>query len=229
MKRMLRVFIALALVPLGSMAEGPEATVAAGSDSKPTKPPDGETIPLFNGKDFEGWQMHLKDADVDPQDVWEVRDGAIWCKGEPFGYMRTKKEYGDFKLVVEWRWPEKPSNSGVLLRMSGEDKVWPLCMEAQLMHKRAGDVVGMGCDFNENTSPAGEFFRYAPRQHHTNEKKPGGWNTYEITCKEDTVELTVNGQLQNKATGVGVRRGYVGLQSEGSPIMFRNVKLTPLR
>jgi len=229
MKRMLSLLIAFGFVSLGSMAEGSETKPAAGSESKPTEAQDSETIALFNGKSFDGWQMHLKDSDVDPKEVWEVRDGAIWCKGEPFGYMRTKKEYSDFKLVVEWRWPEKPSNSGVLLRISGEDKVWPLCMEAQLMHRRAGDFVGMGCSFNENTSPEGELFRYAPRQHRTNEKKPGAWNTYEITCKGDTVELTVNGQHQNKATGVSVRRGYIGLQSEGSPIMFRNVKLTPLR
>ncbi len=228
MKRMLFLLIALTFVSLGIMAEGSETKSAAGSESKSAAARDSKTIDLFNGKNFRGWKMHLKDENVDPKDVWEVRDGAIWCKGEPFGYMRTKKEYSNFKLVVEWRWPEKPSNSGVLLRMSGEDKIWPLCLEAQLKNERAGDVVGMGCDFNENTRPADQFFRHAPRLHDSNEKEPGGWNTYEITCKGDVVELSVNGKFQNKATGVAVRKGYIGLQSEGSPIMFRNVKLTPL-
>lgn len=190
---------------------------------------NAEDIQLFNGKDFEGWHIHLKDPDADPKAVWEVRDGAIWCKGEPFGYLRTKAEYGDFKLVLEWRWPEAPGNSGVLFRMTGDDDVWPLCVEAQLKHERAGDVVGMGCDFNENIRPAGEFFRVAPQHNPSNEKEPGEWNTYEIVCKGDTVVLTVNGLLQNKATGIQVpERGYIGLQSEGAPIMFRNIKLTPL-
>ncbi|HQK75592.1 MAG TPA: DUF1080 domain-containing protein [Candidatus Hydrogenedentes bacterium] len=189
----------------------------------------GPAVPLFNGKDLDGWHMYLKDPDVDPKTVWDVRDGAIWCKGEPFGYLRTKQEYGNFKLVVEWRWPGEPANSGVLVRISGEDKVWPLSMEAQLKHEQAGDVVGMGCDFNENTRPAGEFFRVASRQNPSSEKKPGEWNTYEITCKGDTLELRVNGQLQDKATGMQVpAKGYIGLQSEGGPIMFRNIKLTLL-
>jgi hypothetical protein len=113
--------------------------------------------------------------------------------------------------------------------MSGEEKIWPLCMEAQLMHTRAGDFVGMGCDFNENKNTPGEFIRYAPRHNDSNERDPGGWNTYEIVCKGDTITLTINGQLQNKATGVSVRKGYIGLQSEGSPIVFRNIRLTPLR
>ncbi|HQE76458.1 MAG TPA: DUF1080 domain-containing protein, partial [Candidatus Hydrogenedentes bacterium] len=67
------------------------------------------------------------------------------------------------------------------------------------------------------------------RQNPSSEKKPGEWNTYEITCKGDTLELRVNGQLQNKATGMQVpAKGYIGLQSEGGPIMFRNIKLTLL-
>ncbi len=212
-------------LPFGMVKIEGDYKTAADSESMPAK----DTINLFNGKDFEGWHMYLKDADANPKDVWKVRNGAIWCKGEPTGFIRTKKEYSDYKLVFEWRWPEKPSNSGVLLHMSGEEKIWPLCMEAQLMYKRAGDFVGMGCDFNENKNKKGEFISYAPRMNDSNEKKPGGWNTYEIVCNGDTIELKVNGQLQNKATGVSIRKGFIGFQSEGSPIMFRNFKLTPLR
>jgi len=216
-------------LPFGTVKIEGDYKTAADSESMPAKSQDKDTITLFNGKDFEGWHMYLKDADADPKDVWKVRDGTIWCKGEPTGFIRTKKEYSDFKLVFEWRWPEKPSNSGVLLHMSVEEKIWPLCMEAQLMHKRAGDLVGMGCNFNENKAKKGGPISYAPRMNDSNEKKPGGWNTYEIVCNGDTIELKVNGQFQNKATGVSIRKGFIGFQSEGSPIMFRNFKLTPLR
>lgn len=188
-----------------------------------------DTVALFNEKDLKGWYVYLTDADADPESVWRVLDGAICCLGKPVSFLRTKEEYSDFKLTLEWRWLEKPGNSGVLLRMGGEEKIWPLCMEAQLMHTRAGDFVGMGCDFNENKAKKGGPISYTPRMNDSNEKKPGGWNTYEITCKGDTIEATVNGQLQNKATGVSLRKGYIGLQSEGVPIMFRNIKLTPLR
>ena len=216
-------------LPFGMVKIEGDYKTTADSESMPAKSQDKDTITLFNGSDFEGWHMYLKDADANPEDVWKVRDGAIWCKGEPTGFIRTKKEYSDFKLVFEWRWPEKPGNSGVLLHMSGEEKIWPLCMEAQLMHKRAGDFVGMGCDFNENKAKKGGPISYAPHMNDSNEKKPGGWNTYEIVCNGDTIELKVNGQLQNKATGVSIRKGFIGFQSEGVPIMFRNFKLTPLK
>jgi hypothetical protein len=50
-----------------------------------------------------------------------------------------------------------------------------------------------------------------------------------IWRKGDTLTLKVNGTLQNTATGMQVpEKGYIGLQSEGAPIMFRNIKLTPL-
>jgi hypothetical protein len=212
-------------LPFGVVKIEGDYKTTAYSESTPAK----DTITLFNGKDFEGWHMYLKDADADPEDVWKVRDGAIYCSGNPTGFMRTKKEYSDFKLILEWRWPEKPGNSGVLLHMSGEEKIWPLCVEAQLMHKRAGDFIGMGCNFNENKAKKGGPISYTPRMNDSSEKEPGGWNTYEITCKDDTIEATVNGQIQNRATGVSIRKGFIGFQSEGVPIMFRNFKLTPLK
>ena len=205
-----------------------EATAAAGGDSETTGPLAGDAIVLFNGKNLKNWHIYLEDARVDPKSVWKVQDGAILCTGKPTGFLRTKGEYSDFKLVLEWRWPDKPGNSGVLLRMSGQEKVWPLCMEAQLMHTRAGDFVGMGCNFNENKAKKGGPISYTPRMNESNEKGLGGWNRYEIICKGGTIEAKINGQLQNKATGVNISKGYIGLQSEGVPIMFRNIELTPL-
>jgi len=193
-----------------------------------TESKDSDTVALFNKRNLNNWHVYLKDTDPDPKNVWKLQDGAISCTGDPVGFLRTKEEYSDYKLVLEWRWPEKPGNSGILLRMSGEEKIWPLCMEAQLMHTRAGDFVGMGCDFNENKAQKGGPISYTPRMNDSNEKEPGGWNKYEIVCKGDTIEATVNGQLQNRATGVNISKGYIGLQSEGVPIMFRNIKLTPL-
>jgi hypothetical protein len=188
-----------------------------------------DAIDLFNGRDLEGWYVYLNDSDANPEDVWKVKDGAILCTGKPTGFLRTKKEYSDYKLVFEWRWPEKPGNSGILLHTSSEDKIWPLCMEAQLMNKRAGDLIGMGCNFNENKAKKDSPVSYTPRMDDSNEKKPGSRNTYEIVCNGDTIELKVNGQFQNKATGVSIRKGYIGFQSEGVPIMLRNLKLTPLK
>lgn len=206
-----------------------EASGAAGGESATAESQDGGSVALFDERDLRDGHIYLTDADADPKDVWKVQDGVLLCKGEPTAFLRTKEQYSDYRLVLEWRWPEKPGNSGVLLHMSGEEKIWPLCVEAQLMHTRAGDLVGMGCDFNENKAEKGGPVSYTPRMNDSNEKEPGGWNTYEIVCKGNTIELTVNGQLQNRATGVSIRKGYIGLQSEGVPIMFRNIRLMPLK
>ncbi len=189
----------------------------------------GKTISLFDGKSLDGWHIFVKDNAAKPTDVWKVKDGAIWCKGDPLGFIRTKKQFENYKLTLEWKWVDNPTNSGVLVHMSDEETMFPLCMEAQLKHQSAGDVVGMNCDFNENQNKEGEFFRVAKKQHESNEKEPGEWNSYEIICKGDAMTLKVNGQLQNQATGMCATKGFVGLQSEGSPIMFRNIKLTPLK
>ncbi len=228
-KSVLKECLPVGMVKIEGDYKDEDTSAATGSDSRATGARDGEAIALFNGRDLEGWYIYLEDADADPQNVWKVRDGEIRCTGVPTGFLRTRQEYSDFKLVLEWRWPEKPGNSGVLLRMSGEEKIWPLCMEAQLMHDRAGDFVGMGCTFNENKAKKDGPISYTPRMNDSNEKELGGWNTYEITCQGDTIEATINGQLQNRATGVTIRKGYIGLQSEGVPIMFRNITLTPLR
>jgi len=195
------------------------------SESKPAS----DTINLFNGRNFDGWYIYLKDADADPQDTWKVQDGEIYCTGKPTGFLRTQEQYSDFKLTFEWRWPKRPDNSGVLVHMSDQEKIWPLCMEAQLMHKRAGDLIGMGCKFNENKAKKDSPISYTPRMNESNEKEPGVWNRYEIICKGDTMEVSINGQLQNRATGISINKGYIGFQSEGVPIMLRNIKLTHLK
>ena len=82
---------------------------------------------LFNGECLEGWDYFLVDPDVKMEDVWSVKDGLLVCKGEPMGYCCTKKEFENFKLIVEWRWApgKKPGNSGVLLRITGKPMALP--------------------------------------------------------------------------------------------------------
>ena len=60
------------------------------------------------------------------------------------------------------------------------------------------------------------------------EKALGEWNTMEATCISDNIEVTVNGVVMNKATGISVKEGHICLQSEGKDIEFRNVYITRL-
>lgn len=60
------------------------------------------------------------------------------------------------------------------------------------------------------------------------EKKPGKWNTYEITFDGGDLTVVVNGEKVNEATDCDVLAGNIGLQSEGGEIHFRRIKVTEL-
>jgi len=186
----------------------------------------GKKIDLFNGKDFTGWKLFLPDENVDPSRVWTAKKGVIHCTGQPAGYIRTEEEYENYRLSLQWRWPDKGGNSGLLLHIVGEDKVWPKSVESQLQARNAGDfwVIG-GADFKEHVNADD---RRVPKKHRHNEKKRGEWNTMEAVCEGDTIRIYVNGLLQNEATETTLTRGRIGLQSEGTPIEFRKIKLSPL-
>jgi hypothetical protein len=196
-------------------------------------------VKLFNGTSLDGWGFYLVNPNIKMTDVWCVKDGVLICKGEPAGYLMTVKDYTDFKLIVEWRWPEgkKPGNSGVLMRVTGEPKTLPKCVKAQLQHENAGDFWAFH-GFKISGDPArtitkkddryGEVTGIQKIKDKGNEKKPGEWNTYEITAEGGTITLAVNGEVLNKATDCEVVAGKIALQSEGGEIHFRRVELTPI-
>src|SRR5262249_59366785 len=78
---------------------------------KDKKPDDKGTatgwIKLFNGKDLTGWKPFLGKKDADPKETFSVKDGIIICTGQPFTYLLTDKEYGDYTRKVQWRWQDK--------------------------------------------------------------------------------------------------------------------------
>ena len=100
---------------------------------------------LFNGKDLAGWVCVVDSlGEVPAGEVFTVRDGNIRIAGQPFGYMRTVRQYGDYRLHAEWRWIGEATNSGIFQRVQEGDKVWPQGIECQLMAGRAGDLVLLG-------------------------------------------------------------------------------------
>lgn len=190
-----------------------------------------KTVALFNSKDFTGWKLFLPDAQADPAKTWTVKDGVVACTGNPAGYMRTVVPYENYCLRLEWRFPEKAGNSGVLLHIQEPDKVWPKSVEAQLNSGDAGDFwVIDGTEFKEHADPANKRVdgRRTAKLQDSSEKPLGDWNQYEITCKGNTITVKVNGVVQNTATDCTVTKGFIGLQSEGAPIDFRNITLQPL-
>ena len=207
--------------------------LTAGNVIRPTTKVD-----LFDGKSLDGWTpfspAKKQGKDIPPTDakVWSVQDGVIHCEGKPSGYLRTNKDYADYQLHLEWRWVGKPTNSGVLLHKTGPDVLWPTSVEAQVMHENAGDfyLINLSSLFvnGKQLGPVVKPYLRAKKLEPSSENPPGEWNRYDIVCEGDSIRLTVNGVLQNKGTGAKPSSGAICLQSEGSPIQFRNIYLKPL-
>ena len=60
------------------------------------------------------------------------------------------------------------------------------------------------------------------------EKGVGEWNTLVVTMRGDTMTVRLNGVTVSRATDLGVTRGKLQVQSEGSEVLFRRITLTPL-
>jgi hypothetical protein len=191
--------------------------------------------PHYLSKSLEAWECYLEDSEVKVQDLWSIEDDVLICKGKPLGYMYTKRDYRDFKLKLEWRWPpgKKPGNGGVLIRMTGEHRIWPKSLEAQLNTGNAGDFWGLagyrlsGPSERLRTIDHKEFGKLINlKKTRILEKPPGEWNTYEIVAKGSTVTLIINNEEVNRATECDLNPGKICLTSEGNEIHFRNIVLT---
>jgi hypothetical protein len=202
--------------------------------------------PLFNGKDFTGFTFHLRqpnpETKLDPKNTWKVVDGIIQCTGKPNGYFATVKEYGDYILKVKWRFPAegKGGNSGILLHVTAEDKVWPHAIEAQMYAGRAGDI-WLNAD-KEGKLPLIEidpvrkdldnkdgrhYFRIGKDE--MIEKPLGEWNEYVITCQGGDITLVINGKKVNEAKRCSLTKGRIAFQSEGAPVEFKDIEIKPLK
>ena len=113
--------------------------------------PRGNVIQLFNGKDLTGLYGWLKDTLYeDPLRVFSVRDSCLCISGEKDGYLATREEYRDYRLVVEYKWGSKTygsetvRNSGILLHAIGPDgnpSPWMSSIECQVAQGCVGDFI----------------------------------------------------------------------------------------
>lgn len=167
---------------------------------------------------------------ADPATVWSRgADGVIAVTGKPPGYIATRASYANFKLSLEWRWPGKPGNAGVLLHVASgpKDGVWPLSVQVQTKHGFAGDVLPMaGASFAEPlTSAPGAYPAIKAHTGADSERPAGQWNSLEITSRDGVIEAVVNGVPQNRVSAAAPRAGRIGFQLEGAPYELRNVRL----
>ncbi len=192
-----------------------------------------KTEDLFNGKNLDGWKFFVENGAAKPEDVFSVKNGMIHIKGVPFGFMYTENKYSNFRLHVEWKYPIGGSNSGIFLFLQEPAKeLWPNAVECQLCSGKAGDFVLLGgSDVAEYKAPEGKprpKFPVVERFEKDRENPVGEWNSADIVCRGGNIEVYINGTLQNVGTKSAHSSGYIGLQSEGGDILFRNVRLTPM-
>jgi hypothetical protein len=188
---------------------------------------------LLNGSDLTGWELVTQPttpaalADVCHYSSY----GVLAVSGQPSCYLATTASYENYILHVEWRWPEKPGNSGILLHIASgpKDKAWPLCQQVQLKNKAVGDVLPMaGATFAEPLAPDSKTptrVRFAT----DNEKPVGQWNFCDIICRNDMIEIHLNGVLTNRVTQVTPHSGRIGFQLEGVPFELRHIRIEPAK
>lgn len=224
MKHLLAVSI---LVASSFLAEEAVAVIPA-SGGQP-----GSTIELFNGKDLSNWGFVLENDTKKPQDVFSVKNGLIHIAGSPFGYMYTQEKYDNFHLYVEWMYPIEATNSGIFLFVQDDNKVWPNSVECNLQAGNTGTFVLLGgSDIAEYKGKPGEkrpAFPVVMKLRDSVERGVGEWNNADIVCENGNITVYINGIFVNKGTKSAHKSGRIALQSEGKDILFRNVRLTPLK
>jgi len=199
---------------------------------------------LFNGKDLAGWHVDIPALDDKPdgKSAFVVRDGMIVSLGNPKGHLITDAEYKNYRLEVQYRFPGKPGNCGVLVHASTPRalyRMFPKSIEVQMMHGNAGDF---WCIVEDIVVPDMEK-RRGPKEKwgitegkarrivnltDGSEKPLGQWNTMVIECVGDAVKVWVNGDMVNHGTNSTATKGQIALQAEGSEVEFRKLRVTEI-
>jgi len=243
-------FAALGAVLLVAGA-GPGTTITtlARSAQEPALPdavvPD-RVIQLFNGRDLSGWKPDIPSRDKTPDapDSFIVRDGMLVSLGRPRGHLLTEGSYRDYRLEVEYRFPGKPGNCGVLVhasRLRALESMFPQSIEVQMNSGHAGDFwcIHENIEVPDMVSrrPRKEGQKYGGTEGDArrilnltdnSEKPPGEWNTMVIETRGRTLKVWVNGDLVNDGFDATADRGRLAIQAEGAEVEFRRVAIGPL-
>ena len=191
-------------------------------------PEDGGFLSLFNGEDLKGWI----NVNCGPE-TWTVRDGMIICTGIPTGVLRTNRQYENFILELEWRHLVKGGNAGLFIHsdaITAPGQPFTRSIECQIMDGNEGDMFAIhGARLtpdNEDPFEKEGWMRSFPKEKRMN--PTGEWNHYRIVSKDGVLTLAVNGKIVTRGFHLNPRKGYICLESEGSEIHFRNIRIKEL-
>ena len=185
-------------------------------------------------------------------DTWTwSREGYVHCTGRPVGVTRTKEPLNNFELVCEWRHLKPGGNSGVCVWTSKEslDAVkpgqLPSYIEVQVLDhgyteqfEKSSGKKATWFTTNGDVFPAGKAklkpfpplspdgSRSFPRKNLS--KGSPEWNHYYVRAINGEVRLWVNGEEVSGGSDAKPASGYLCLESEGSPVEFRNIRIRKL-
>lgn len=170
-------------------------------------------------------------------------DGEIFrTTGEPTGLIRSPRMYENFVAEIDWRHLKVAGNSGLFVWADGfpaAGTVFPRGIEVQMLdpgYDRPGK--------NTNFSSHGDIFAVqGAKLLRAGRVSPSGrrsfpiaettlpspqWNHYRLEAVDGRLQLHVNGTLVSTADGASPRKGYLMLESEGSPAEFKNFRIAEL-
>jgi Domain of Unknown Function (DUF1080) len=167
-------------------------------------------VSLFNGKDFSGWRFG--ETTSMPETLppnWKVENGVIKVTGGNSPHLASQREYADFDVRLQWRALREKYNSGFFIR--------------------SGRKVGAN-QINLSQAAVGKLLSGAPGGDPVPQlQKPvGEWNEWRVLAVGDHVTFWCNGRRAWEVSGFKDPRGYLGLQAEGAPMEFRNIRIKEL-
>lgn len=184
-------------------------------------------IPLFNGRNLDGWEG-------DPA-LWAVRDGAIAGSTDSRRIERNTfliycEPFSDFILRAEARL--RNGNSGIQFRSTVLPGPGWVVAGYQADFSDAGERSAWG-NFYEERGRGRGVMKTPDEGWRTGQKvfRRGGWNDYEIHAEGNHIRLTLNGTVTIDTSDEKARSGVIALQlHSGEPMQveFRNLRIKPL-
>ncbi len=210
--------------------------------AQPGQPPS-DAIVLFDGTEasIAKWEADTKPGDPSAPTKWIVRDGALECVPKS-GYVRSKEQFGDCQLHVEWAAPLKVQgdsqgrgNSGVFLMGLLEVQVLDNYNNPTYADGFAASVYGINPPLANALRPPGEFQVYdiifrRPIYQGNKLVDPGYVTVFcnGVLVQDHTPIEGPGGHMKRSANQPLPERGPLKLQDHGNPVRFRNIWYRPL-
>jgi hypothetical protein len=210
--------------------------------SQPGQPPS-DAIVLFDGTaaSLAQWESDPKPGEAATPTKWIVRDGALECVPKS-GYIRTKEQFGDCQLHIEWAAPKAVQgasqgrgNSGIFLMGRAEVQVLDNYNNPTYADGFAGSVYGINPPMANALRAPGEFQVYdivfrRPILQDGKVIDPGHLTVFcNGVLLQDATPLEGPGGHLRRSLPVAVpEKGPLKLQDHGNPVRFRNIWYRPL-